>query len=177
METSTLLPKRVVAYIHEMGVRALNHLADGYQQPSGPAGAKAPNAVQALVDHWNSMTTDDKEKFVDHVAASVVDVVAASAVLPLGLKLGKRAAKATRVVLKKQTKKLRKAAKRIAAERLKKKNKAQAKEKARGVDKAARKAKNQERKGGAKARAGERDTVPKKKKTGAKSRPKARKSS
>ena len=57
----------------------------------------------------------EKEQFVESVASYVVEVVAASAALPLGLKLGKKAAKATKKVLKKQTKKLRKVAKNVAA--------------------------------------------------------------
>jgi hypothetical protein len=116
-----LLPKRVVDYIHEMGVRALDHLADNVQ-PSPPAApptegeaqpaeGATPNAIATLVSHWQAMTDDEKEEFVDRVAASVIEVVAASAALPLGLKLGKRAVKATKRVLKRETKKVRKLAK------------------------------------------------------------------
>lgn len=114
MDSERLLPKRVVAYIHDMGVRALDHLAENFQAPAAAAeGAAqaAPNAIQTLVDHWKSMSKDDKEQFVDGVAKSVVEVVAASAALPLGLKLGKKAVKATRKVIRKRTKKIRKAAK------------------------------------------------------------------
>lgn len=106
MESKNVLPKRVVRYIHEMGVRALDHLADNYQ-----AGDGSPNAVQTLVNHWKSMATADKEHFVERVGISVVEVVAASAVLPLGLKVGKKAAKAAKKVIRKQSKRLRKAAK------------------------------------------------------------------
>ena len=114
MDSERLLPKRVVAYIHDMGVRALDHLAENFQAPAAPAGGAAeaaPNAIQTLVDHWKSMSKDDKEQFVDGVAKSVVEVVAASAALPLGLKIGKKAIKATRKVIKKKTKKIRRAAK------------------------------------------------------------------
>lgn len=99
-----LLPKRVVGYIHEMGVRSLDHLADN-------VGDDAPAAIQALVGNWKSMATEEKEAFVDRVAASVVEVVAASAALPVGLKLGKKVAKATSKVIRKQTKRIRKVAK------------------------------------------------------------------
>jgi len=113
MGSEQQLPKRVVAYIHDMGVKALDHLAEGFKAPAAPpeGEAPAPNAIQTLVDHWKSMSKDDKEHFVDRVAASVVEVVAASAALPLGLKLGKKAAKATKKVIKKQSKQIRKAAK------------------------------------------------------------------
>lgn len=104
METKELLPKRVVRYIHEMGVRSLDHLADNAEN-------QGPEAVKTLVAQWKAMSTNDKEQFVERVAVSVVEVVAASAALPLGLKLGKKAAKAAKRVIKKQTKKLRKAAK------------------------------------------------------------------
>jgi len=104
MGSEPLLPKRVVAYIHDMGVRALDHLAEGDH-------TAAPPAVQTLVEHWKSMSKDDKEQFVDRVANSVVEVVAASAALPLGLKLGKKAVKATKKVIRKQAKKIKKAAK------------------------------------------------------------------
>lgn len=104
-----VLPKRVVRYIHEMGVRALDHLAENYR-PSSSNDA-APNAVQTLVNDWKAMSTDEKEQFVERVGVSVVEVIAASAALPLGLKLGKKAVKAARKVIKKKTKRFRKAAK------------------------------------------------------------------
>jgi hypothetical protein len=113
MVSEQKLPKRVVAYIHDMGVKALDHLAEGYRPPAGDSAA-APNAIHTLIDHWKSMSKDDKEQFVDRVAESVVEVVAASAALPLGLKMGKKAAKATGKVIRKQTKKLRKEAKKTA---------------------------------------------------------------
>jgi len=108
MEPKDLLPKRVVRYIHDMGVRSLDHLADNFE--SSTAAGAAPDAVRNLVSQWKSLSTDDKEKFVELVAASVVEVIAASAALPLGLKLGKKAAKAATKVIRKQTKKIRKAA-------------------------------------------------------------------
>lgn len=111
MNTDKPLPKRVVNYIHDMGVRALDHLAERYQPPPAPpegTGA-APDAIQSLVSRWQAMPVREKERFVDHVAASVVEVVAASAALPLGLKVGKKAAKAARKAIRKQAKKLRKA--------------------------------------------------------------------
>lgn len=110
MDPKDLLPKRVVRYIHEMGVRSLDHLADNFEMRTAPEGEAAPNAVQTLVSHWKAMKTDDKEQFVERVATSVVEVVATSAALPLGLKLGKKAAKAARKVIKKQAKRIRKAA-------------------------------------------------------------------
>ena len=118
MDTRDLLPKRVVDYIHDMGVRALDHLADNVKK-SGPPAAEgtAPNAIETLVNHWKAMSKADKEKFVDSVTASVIEVIAASAVLPVGIKLGKKAAKATKKMIKKRTKKLRKAAKRALAAR------------------------------------------------------------
>lgn len=107
MESQKLLPKRLVDYIHEMGVRALDHLAENYH-PAEPADGAAPTAVKTLIDHWKSMPTEEKEAFVEEVARSVVSVVAASAALPLGLKLGKKAVKATKKVFKRETKKIRK---------------------------------------------------------------------
>lgn len=106
VDKKELLPKRVVGYIHEMGVRSLDHLAENF-------GEDSPAAVQTLVNHWKTMTGDEKGAFVERVAASVVEVVAASAVLPVGLKLGKKVAKATSKVIKKQTKKIKKAAKKV----------------------------------------------------------------
>src|SRR5579859_840675 len=109
MEPKELLPKRVVRYIHEMGVRSLDHLAEHFEAPAAADGS--PNALQTLVSHLKAMSTNDKEQFVERVGVSVVEVVAASAALPLGLKLGKKAAKAAKKVIKKQTKRIRKAAK------------------------------------------------------------------
>ena len=124
VKSENLLPKRLVGYIHEMGVRALDHLADTMERPLSPQASgeqpASPGAVHALIDRWTAMTTEQKEEFVEKVAASVIEVVAASAALPFGLKLGKQAAKATKKVLKRKTKKFRKIARRttssIAAE-------------------------------------------------------------
>jgi len=108
-----LLPKRVVNYIKEMGVRALDHLADNFTAPA--TDAAAPNAVQTLIEHWRSMSGQEKAEFVGRVSGSVVEVIAASAALPLGLKMGKKAAKVTRKVIKRESKRLRKEAKRTDA--------------------------------------------------------------
>jgi hypothetical protein len=104
MAPKDLLPKRVVNYIHDVGVRSLDHLANNLESP-------APGGVESLVNSWKAMSTDEKERFIERVGVSVVEVVAASTVLPLGLKLGKRAAKAAKKAIKKQTKKIKKAAK------------------------------------------------------------------
>ena len=117
LDTKDLLPKRVVDYIHDTGVRALDHLADNVKKSQPGAEGAAPNAIETLVGHWRSMSKADKEKFVDSVAASVIEVIAASAVLPVGIKLGKKVAKATKKIIKKRTKKLRKAARRALAAR------------------------------------------------------------
>ena len=105
MEQETILPKRLVAYIHDVGVRALDHLADT---------ADGQATVQPLVEHWRALTEIDKQQFVDKVAASVVEAIAASALLPVGIKLGKKAAKSARKVLKKRTKALRKSVKALS---------------------------------------------------------------
>jgi hypothetical protein len=115
VESEKLLPKRVVDYIHEMGVRALDRLADSAPVPAAATDATgsvaAPTAVQTLIDQWRAMATGDKEEFVERVAGAVVEVIAASAALPTGRKNGKRAARATKKVLKRETKKVRKASK------------------------------------------------------------------
>jgi len=105
METQAVLPKRLVNYIHDTGVRALDSLADNFDP-----GAAEPNALQTLVGHWKSMSTQDKEHFVDRVATSVIDVIAASALLPIGAKLGKKAAKSAKKVIKRRKKALKKSA-------------------------------------------------------------------
>jgi len=115
VENKNKLPKRAVAYIHDMGVRALDHLSENFSEDS-------PAAVQTLVGHWKSMNAEEKSDFVSRVATSVVEVVAASAALPVGLKLGKKVVKATSKVIRKKTKKLKKEVK-----KLKKASKAKAK--------------------------------------------------
>lgn len=125
MDTENVLPKRLVNYIHEMGVRALDNLATKVE----PASGDGPPAVHTLVEHWKSMSKDDKEKFVDRVATSVVEVVAASALLPAGVKLGKKAAKAARKAIKRQSKALKKTATKLVdgVRKAKKKSKKSAK--------------------------------------------------
>jgi hypothetical protein len=107
MDPEKVLPKRVVNYIHDVGVRALDNLSE-----TGPSSG-GPDAVHTLVDHWKSMSTTDKQLFVDRVATSVVEVVAASALLPVGLKLGKKAAKSARKAIKRRRKALKKSAKKL----------------------------------------------------------------
>ena len=118
MEPQDLLPKRVADYIHDIGVRSLDHLADHLEAPAPPATPEGENAtaapadaIQTLVQHWKSMAADDKELFVDRVATSVMKVIVASATLPLGLKKGKKTVKEAKKVIRKQVKKVRKAAK------------------------------------------------------------------
>ena len=118
MDQETVLPKRLVAYIHDVGVRALDHLADT---------ANGNAAVQPLVGHWRSLAEADKQQFVDKVAASVVEVIAASALLPVGIKAGKKAAKSARKILKKRAKALRKSVKALSKDGAKKAKKAKEK--------------------------------------------------
>lgn len=115
MEQEAILPKRLVAYIHDVGVRALDHLADT---------ADGNAAVQPLVGHWRGLSDADKQEFVGKVAASVVEAIAASALLPVGIKMGKKAAKSARKALKKRTKALRKSVKALTKDGDKKAKKA-----------------------------------------------------
>jgi len=114
VEPENLLPKRLVQYIHEIGVRSLDHLTEHISKAGTD---QTPDGVHTLVDYWKSLPATEKQKFVERVAHSVVEVVAASAALPMGLKLGKKAVKATRKVLKRKTKRLRKIARHALAKR------------------------------------------------------------
>ena len=116
MDAEAVLPKRLVNYIHDVGVRALDHLADTVEHN----GSGGDGAVHNLVGHWRSMPEAEKQSFVDRVATAVVEVVAASAMLPVGLKLGKKVAKSARKVIKKRTKALRKSVKALTAKPAKK---------------------------------------------------------
>jgi len=130
MEPHDLLPKRVANYIHDIGVRSLDHLAEHFEAPAPPAtpegeNAAAPlpaNAIQTLVQHWKGMAPEDKEQFVERVSASVMEMIVASATLPLGLKVGKKTVKVARKVIRKQVKKVRKAAKPPKAPKVAKKD-------------------------------------------------------
>ena len=98
------LPKKLASYIHDTGLRALDHLAASTSED-------APEALQTLLGHWRSMTPEQKEDFVQRVALSVGEVIAASALLPLGVKVGKKAVKSAKKVLKKSAKTIKKNAK------------------------------------------------------------------
>ena len=115
MEAETVLPKRLVAYIHDVGVRALDHLADSVEHN----GAGGEGGVHKLVGHWRAMPEAEKQDFVDKVAAAVVEVVAASTLLPMSLKL-KKVAKSARKVIRKRSKALRKSVKALSAKTVKK---------------------------------------------------------
>jgi len=101
MEPKAVLPKRLVNYIHETGVRALDNLSDR-------AGDSA--AMQGLVNHWKGLSKEEKEHFVDGIATAVIEVIAATALLPIGRKLGKKVAKSARKAIKRQSKALKKVA-------------------------------------------------------------------
>ena len=103
MDPKAVLPKRLVNYIHETGVRALDNLADN-------ASGGQPGPLQTLINDWKGMSKDDKEHFVDRVAEAVVEVIAVSALLPIGAKLGKKAAKSARKAIKRRKKALKKTA-------------------------------------------------------------------
>jgi hypothetical protein len=112
-----LLPKRVANYIQDIGIRSLDHLAEHFEAPASPAtpegesaSAAPASAIQTLVENWKAMAPADKELFVERVAASVMEVVVASATLPLGLRQGKKTVKEAKKVIRKQVKKVRKAA-------------------------------------------------------------------
>jgi hypothetical protein len=102
------LPKKLASYIHDTGTRALDHLAENVPPPAGGA---APDALQTLLSSWRSMTPQQKDDFVDRVSASVGDVIAASATLPVGVKTRTKAMKSARKVLKKSARTLKKTAK------------------------------------------------------------------
>lgn len=114
MKPQDLLPKRVVNYIQDIGVRALDHLAahlDSSSPAAAPEGEPAPaapaSATQTLVDQWKGMSPADKEQFVGRVSSSVMEVIVASATLPPGLK---KTVKEAKKVIRKRVKKVRKAA-------------------------------------------------------------------
>ena len=108
MANKRVLPKRVLHYVHETGVRAIDALADRSSSttPGGPKTVMA--AMQTLASHWNGMTVADKEQFVERVTTSVVDVVAATATFPLGRKLGFKAFKVASKAIRKQRKRQKK---------------------------------------------------------------------
>lgn len=98
------LPKKLASYIHDTGLRALDHLAASTTDD-------APEALQTLLGHWRAMTPEQKDAFVSRVSASVGEVIAASALLPVGIKAGKKAVKSAKKVLKRSAKTLKKNAK------------------------------------------------------------------
>ena len=112
------LPKKLASYIHDTGLRALDHLADSVPAPEDGA---EPDALQSLLGHWRSMAPQQKEDFVTRVAMSVGEVIAASALLPMGVKVGKKAVKSAKKVLKKSAKSIKKNAKKGKKKAAKKK--------------------------------------------------------
>lgn len=101
VDTKSILPKRLVNYIHDAGVRAIDNLAESAPESGG---------LHNLVTQWKAMTTAEKEQFVDGIAMSVVEVIAASALLPVGKKLGRKAVKSAKKAIKRRKKALKKAA-------------------------------------------------------------------
>jgi hypothetical protein len=120
------LPKKLASYIHDTGLRALDHLAE--ITPPAAEGAD-PDVLQILVGRWRALTPEQKDDFVTRVSGSVGEVIAASALLPMGVKLGKKAVKSAKKVLKRSAKRIKKNAK--AAKKKKPKVKAPAVKKTR----------------------------------------------
>ena len=106
MDPKAVLPKRLVNYIHATGVRALDNLSENI----GASQSGEPGAVQTLVNQWKSMSKDEKEQFVDRVAEAVVEVIASSALVPAGVKLGKKVVKSAKKAIKRRKKALKKSA-------------------------------------------------------------------
>ena len=106
MDPKAVLPKRLVKYIHETGVRALDNLSENM----GTSQSGEPSAVQTLVNQWKSMSKDEKEQFVDRVAEAVVEVIASSALVPAGVKLGKKVLKSAKKAIKRRKKALKNSA-------------------------------------------------------------------
>ena len=102
------LPKKLASYIHDTGLKAIDHLAENTSQPEEGA---APDALQTLLGHWREMTPEQKDDFVTRVSISVGEVIAAAALLPVGIKVGKKAVKSARKVLRKSARTLKKNAK------------------------------------------------------------------
>ena len=94
------LPKKLASYIHDTGLRALDHLAESAEE--------GPDALQTLLGNWRSMTPEQKDAFVSRVSTAVGEVIAASALLPVGIKVGKKAVKSAKKVLKKSARALKK---------------------------------------------------------------------
>ena len=94
------LPKKLASYIHDTGLRALDHLAESAKEGS--------DALQTLLGNWRSMTPEQKDAFVSRVSTAVGEVIAASALLPVGIKVGKKAVKSAKKVLKKSARALKK---------------------------------------------------------------------
>ena len=99
------LPKKLASYIHGTGLRALDHLAEQ------PEPGDAPEALRTLLALWRTMSAEQKDDFVSRVSVSVGEVIAASALLPTGIKVGKKAVKSAKKVLEKSAKALKKNAK------------------------------------------------------------------
>ena len=94
--------------IHDTGVRALDALADR-SAATPPAGSRTVSAaVHTLAGHWKEMAVEEKEKFVERVTASLVDVIAATASFPLGRKVGVKVLKAAGKAIRKQRKRMKK---------------------------------------------------------------------
>ncbi len=108
------LPKRLASYVHETGIRVLDHLAETVDVAEEGA---QPDALQTLVGQWRGMNDEQKEDFVETIAAAVGEVIAASARLPVGIKAGKKSIKSARKALKRSAKSLGKTAKAVGRKR------------------------------------------------------------
>lgn len=122
MEPEKLLPKRAFTYARDLGVQAMDRLVETFEpetttrtgdavedEQSGEGAAESqPSGLMKLVEHWRTMPAEEKEEFVDRLIATAVEVAAVTAAAG-GFKLGKRAAKATGKVIRKKSRKLRKA--------------------------------------------------------------------
>lgn len=129
-----MLPHSLRTYVQEVGVQAVDNIA----ARSAEATQTTSEGVRSLVDNWRQRSDDEKKEFVDKLALAVLEIAAATAVVPVGVKQGKKAVKSVRKFIKRRAKALKKSKKKFKDD-AKKKEKTRKEEKNKPKKKAKKK--------------------------------------
>lgn len=87
-------PSEFAAFVRGVGVRALDALADRVERRTADPQKKQPKPVRKIVEYWQDMSLEQKERFFDQMIAAA-QALAAAAPAVFAVKRAKKALKAT----------------------------------------------------------------------------------
>lgn len=87
-------PSEFAAFVRGVGVRSLDALAERVEKRTADPQKKQPKPVRKIVEYWQDMSLEQKERFFDQMIAAA-QALAAAAPAVFAAKRAKKALKAT----------------------------------------------------------------------------------